>query len=668
LQFVDNLAWFGGAHSLKFGTNLRFQRHIDTRGSIAGQNAAELLNFSTAVNTVDPATFGIPADINITFDRPVFQSHTNFLLGRVGSITRGFVAEGDRFVAGLFDYESRYPEQDFYVQDTWKVRKNLTVDLGLRWELKFTPTEPAGRLSRPSQPMTAGAAPSTTVRWAPGSLYDDDLNNLAPSVGIAWDPTGRGKTSIRTNYRAAFDRLATFSLSSAVFQSLPGLTQGVVNTSFGQSGGRLRNLQHLQPPSVKPSDLTQPPPFSNNFITVVDPDLRSPITHQWAFGVQHELASRTVVEANYIGRRAYGLLGGYRMQADIFGNGFLDAFKVVQAGGDSPLMNRILANDSRRQTNETGSQMVRRLFAASLNLNSVGGVAGDFGTRIQGGRNITDLSGVGPFFFIPFPQFSGGVQVIDSNDFSTYHALEVQFERRFHNGLAWRSSYTWAKSLDTRSFDPIFTVTSTGNAQSASSTPFDLSNRKLNYARSDFDRTHVLQADGIWELPFARGRRDWAGQTIGGWQIMASMRLTAGRPFTVYSGSSTVSNIVQSPANCTGCTRADGRVFDDANGIKFYLDATERGRYSTPGPGEFGNTGRNFLTGPGFFNLDLGIIKRLYWKERLNFELRADMINVTNTPSWGFPTATVTSTVFGRILDNTASGSRKVQLGAKFNF
>ncbi len=670
LQIVDNFAYFIGPHSVKFGTNLRFQKHIDTRGSIAGLNAGEELNFSTGVNTVDPATFGIPADINITFDRPAFQSHINFLLGRVGSITRGFVAEGDRFVPGLYDFEARFPEHDFYIQDTWKLRKNLTVDLGLRWELKLTPSEPNNRISRPSQPMTAGAAPSTTIRWAPGSLYEDDRNNLGPSVGVAWDPTGRGKTSIRTNYRLAFDRIQTFVLSSAVFQSLPGLTQGVVNTAFGQGGGRLRTAPRLEPPSIKPSDLTQPPPFSNNFTTVVDPGLRAPITHQWAFGIQHEVASRSVVEINYIGRRAYGLLGAYRMQADIFNNGFLNAFKVVQAGGESDLMNRILASDSRRLSGETGSQMARRLFASTLNLNSVGGLAGSIASRLQGtpARSVTDLSGVGPFFFIPFPQFSSGVQVIDSNDFSTYHALEAQFERRFHNGLAWRASYTFAKSLDNRSFDPTFTVTSTDNAQSASSTPFDLANRKLNYARSDFDRTHVLQADGIWELPFARGKRDWASQIVGGWQIMASMRLTSGRPFTVYSGATTVSNIVQTPANCNGCQKSDGSLFDDATGIKFYLNDAERAHYSIPGPGEFGHTGRNFLSGPGAFNMDLGLLKRIYWKEKLNFEVRADMINVTNTPTFGFPTATFTSTVFGRERDNVISGSRKIQLGAKFNF
>ncbi len=670
LQFVDNLAYFRGAHSLKFGANIRYQRHTDIRGSIAGQNAGEILNFSTGVNTVDPATFGIPADINVTFDRPVFQTHINFLLGRVGSISRGFIAEGDRFVPSLYDFAARFPEHDFYVQDTWKLRKNLTVDLGLRWEIKLAPTDPLNRIKHPDQPMTAGSPPSNTIRWVDGPLYDDDWNSLSPSVGLAWDPTGRGKTSIRTNYRLAYDRVQTFVLSSAVFQNLPGLTQGVVYQDYGQAGGRLPNAPHVPAPAVKPSELTQPPAFSANSINVVDPALRSPVTHQWALGVQHEIAGRTVIEATYIGRRAYGLLGAHRPnQAEIFRNGFLEAFNVVKAGGNSDLMNRILVADSRRLTNETGSQMVRRLFAGTLDLNSVGALASALGTRIQSGRSVTDLSGVGPFLFIPFPQFSGGVVVIDSNDFSTYHALELQFQRRLSRGIAYRASYTLAKSLDTRSFDPTFDLANTGNAQSATSTPFDLSNRKLNYARSDFDRTHVLQSDWLWELPFGKSRTRWTDKVTGGWQIIGVLRLQTGRPLTVYSGSNTVSSNVQTPANCGGCRKTDGRVFDDAaSGLKWYLNPAERAQFSTPGPGQWGDTGRNFLNGPGFFNLDLGVIKRIYWKERWNVELRADTTNLTNSPSFGFPTATITSTLFGRIRDSVASGSRKIQLGAKINF
>ncbi len=674
-QIVDNAAHFRGAHAFKFGTNLRFQRHTDTRGSIGGFNATQGVDFSRTINTVDAARFGLPADINQQFDRATLESHINFLLGRVGSTYRGFPSQGDQFVAGLYNFNAIFPEYDFYFQDTWKVRRNLTIDLGLRLESKLTPgSDPDGRIRRPNQAVVAGGAPSTTLRWETGDLHPS-RHNLGPSIGFAWDPFSKGKTSIRGNYRIAYDRINTFVLSSSVFQNLPGQVQGVVNQEFGQNGGRLTNLPVLGPPTVKPSDFAQPPAFSLNNITVVDPNFKTPTTHQWGFSIQQEIAPRTVLEVNYIGRRAYHLFGAYNAnQADIFRNGYLDGFRQVQAGGESPLFNRLYQPDTRRRATETGSEMIRRLFAPELRNNAVASVANDAARRVQGGRSLSDLAGLGAFFFVPYPQFTGAANVIDSNDFSTYHALELQVERRYHNGFSVQVSYTLAKSLDTRSFDPAFTVVGTANAQSASSTPFDVSNRKLNYGLSDFDRTHAVQSYFIYEMPFGKGKRfangagPLAQRLFGGWQVGGFTTIVGGRPFTVYSGFNTVSQVVQSTANCNGCTRKDGEVFIGPGSFIWYFDQATIGKFSTPGPGEFGNTGRNFFRGPGSFSLDANIMKRTDITERVKLELRADMTNLTNTPTFGFPTATASSTLFGRIRDSVISGSRKIQLGAKIHF
>ncbi|MFN9970659.1 MAG: TonB-dependent receptor domain-containing protein, partial [Phycisphaerae bacterium] len=174
-------------------------------------------------------------------------------MGRVGSVGRGFVAQGDRFAAVPYDFRALFNEYDFYVQDTWKVNRRLTVDLGLRLEFKMTPgSDPDGRIRRPDQNLVAGAPPVNNARWEVGKLYRSDRNNWAPSAGIAYDPFGKGKTAIRSNYRMAYDRLNTFVLSSFVFQNLPGQAQGVRNEAFGQAGGRLRNLQPIAPPATNP--------------------------------------------------------------------------------------------------------------------------------------------------------------------------------------------------------------------------------------------------------------------------------------------------------------------------------------------------------------------------------------------------------------------------------
>lgn len=676
MQIVDNLSWIKGAHSFRFGTNMRFQTHQDVRGSVGGANVAPVVNFSTAINTVDPATFGIPSNINTTFDRPLLQTHINFLLGRVGSISQGFVQQGSTYAPGgtTFDFEAQYPEIDFYAQDTWKPRSNLTVDLGLRYEAKLSPRNPDDLIRRPNQRVAVGEPPSSALRWEQDKLWNDDWNNLAPSIGLAWDPNNDGRSVIRGNYRLAYDRLNTFVVSSNIFQSIPGITAAVVNTSFGQGGGRVRfGLPTLQP-TVSPENFLQPPPVGSGSIRVMDPDLQTPMTQAWAVSYQRAILRNSLFEIAYVGRRAEHLYGAYNVnQAEIFDNGFLDAFKIVQAGGDSPLMNQLVGPHSLRRANETGSQLVRRLFPSTLSLNSVASLAATLGTRVQGGRTLAELAGLGPYFFFPYPQFLGGVNVIDSEDYSRYHALEMKLERRFADGYSYLFGYTLSRSKDTRSFDPAFSVVSGGALQSASSTPFDIRNRDLNYALSDFDRTHVFSAQGVWELPFGQGRRFGAGASravdvlINGWTLAGQMVAQSGRPMTVYGGSNTLSNVVQTPANCTGCSSSFGRIHEE-NGTVFYFTPEERAKFSTPGPGEMGNTGRNGFRVPGSYFVNLSLAKRTRTVGSQILEFRADSTNVLNHPVWGLPTGTITLSTFGRNRTPIGNNSRKVMLGVKYYF
>jgi hypothetical protein len=681
LQFVDNLSWLKGAHSVRFGTNLRFQRHTDTRGSVGGFNVSPTADFSTTLNAVDTIAFNLPSNIQTANDLPALRSNINFLLGRVGNLRQGFVQQGDTYGPGgtLFEFKADYPELDFYAQDTWKPRSNVTVDAGVRWEAKLAPRNPDDLIRRPNQRVAVGEPPSNTLRWDKGKLYEDDWNNVAPSVGVAWDPTGDGRQVIRGNYRMAFDRINTFVLSSNIFQSIPGITAGATNTSFGQSGGRLRQgLPSLQPTNT-PESFLQPPAVSANTSRVVDPNFETPITHGWAITYQRQLFGQTLFEIAYVGRRAEHLFGAYNVnQAEIVDNGFVDAFRIVQAGGESDLMNQLLAPHTDRRAGETGSAMVRRLFATNLSLNSVAALAATFAQRIQGGQALTELAGLGPYFFFPYPQFLGstpttGLTVIDSEDYSRYHALELKLDRRFANGYGYTLGYTLSRSKDTRSYDPAFTVVSTANNQSASSTPFDIFDRDLNYALSDFDRTHVLQAGGVWELPFGQGKRfansvgRIADVLINGWQITGQFVAQSGRPMTVYGGSNTLSNVVQTPANCDGCSRSMGQVHEE-DGIVWYFSPEERAKFSTPGPGEFSNTGRNYFRGPGGYFINLSLAKRTRVAGSQILEIRADSTNVTNHPVFGFPTLTTTSATFGRIRDTLTSGSRKIMLGVKYYF
>ncbi len=154
---------------------------------------------------------------------------------------------------------------------------------------------------------------------------------------------------------------------------------------------------------------------------------------------------------------------------------------------------------------------------------------------------------------------------------------------------------------------------------------------------------------------------------IGGWNLSGLFRITSGRPFSVFSGANTFNSFVGSFANCSGCARGDGAVRQE-DGLVWYFNPAERGKFTAPAAGEFGNTGRNFFRGDRVLNLDFSIAKRTRLTERFQLELRADFTNVTNSPSFGFPTATITSATFGRIRDTVVSSSRQTMLAAKINF
>ena len=680
-QIVNNLSWIKGAHGLKFGTNIRLQRHTDVRGSVAGENVGQYVRFAASDNTVDPTVFNLPSNIQTANDRPALQNNINYLLGRVGRISQGFVQQGNAFApAGTtFEFDASFNELDFYAQDTWKPRSNVTVDAGLRWEAKLAPRNPDNLILGPDRRIAAGEPAANDVRWVERKLYDDDWNNFAPSLGVAWDPGGEGQQVVRGNYRMAFDRINTFVLSSAIFQSIPGLTTSVVNTSFGQAGGRLRDGLPNIFPTASPADLVQPPARSSSLMTVMDSEFQTPITHAWALSYQRELFGGTLFEVAYVGRRADHLFGAYDAnQVDYRNNGFLDAFNTVKAGGESALINQLAGPDTRRASTETGSQMMRRVFETELANNAVATVAANFGARIQSGQLLTEQAGLGSHFFFPYPQFLGAMRVIDSEDYSRYHALEMKLERRFSNGYSYLLGYTFSRSKDTRSYDPAFTTVSGANNQSASSTPFDINNRDLNYALSDFDRPHVFQAQAVYELPFGQGKPFVGGANrltdvlIGGWTLAGQFVAQSGRPMTVYAGSNTFSNIVQTPANCDGCSSDFGSIHEEVTStgqaLVWYFTPEERAKFSIPAPGEYSNVGRNFFRGPGGYNLNLSLGKRTRTVGAHILEFRADATNVLNNPTFGFPTATQNSTTFGRIRNTVISGSRKIMLGVKYYF
>ena len=693
-QLVDNFSYTRGPHALKFGINFRYQRHIDDRGSIGNLNGAAAINFDP--NYTSFTSFTLPSNINSTYDIDYLKGSINDLLGRVGSIQQGIVQLNNNQWAPPGTHlraDFRMPEYDFFAQDSWRLKPNLVVDLGLRWEIKPSPrVTNADTMLRPNGPLGFGYS-SDSLTWVRGSLYKNAWKDFGPSIGFAWDPHGNGKMSVRGNYRIAYDRMNTFSLSSTVFQGFPGQIQQVYDTSYAAGGGRLSQLTPALYDSIINSYLTQPPsalrtpdPFTENLITVVDPNWTPPQTHMWSLGIQHELPWKMVAEMDYVGRKGVHLYGASDAnQAEIRNNGFLDAFKVLQAGGQSPLINRLLANDPGCiDLGLSGSNCVRDANSTYNSDFALGSPAGLALTMAQ--QNLPLASGgTTANFFLAYPQFAGGFITLESHDFSTYNGLQTVIRRAYSNGLTFQASYVWSKSIDTRSWDPTFsTVVGGSSPWGASSTPFDLHNRKLNYAPSDFDRTHSFQSIFVYELPFGKGRhwgQAWNGfldRVLGGWEIGGFGIMQSGHPTTIYSSSYTLSSVVRTPANCTGCSSSMFSVHrDPATGLLTYLTPQQMNLFSTPGPGEYSNVGRNFFRLAPYKNLSMSVGKKTKITERQTFEMRLEVQNVTNSVMYDEPASNrYTSSVFGSIdpayVENAGRGltsdPRKMQVSLKYSF
>lgn len=698
-QFVDNVTFDFSPHVFKTGLNFRFGRHIDDRSSVAGIQIEPLVSFGGAAGYTG---FNLPTagatSINAN-DLTTLQNALNNQLGRVNNVSTAFVSDPNnpsQFapLGTRWGFTATYPELDYYAQDNWRLRSNLTVDLGVRWEVKLNPRSQDRPILVPNVPFTLGNPGANNLRWVEGDLFKNDLGVILPTIGFAWDPTESGKSSIRVNYRMASDRIASQLLGANVFQNIPGNALGAVNATYGQGGGLYRNVAPViasLTPSSTPDALRQPAAFGVGSINVFDPNFQFPRIHSWTVSYQREIARGMVFEANYVGKRSLHLIGGYNanqanINAKVAGQteSFLDAFNTVRNNttANSPLINLLLTGSA---TNNAGTALFRTLAPASLTQGSVATLAVLASQRTCAAANVTagvcssanvgrrllDVNGFSSVLQ-PFSQFTGGMNVFDSNDYAWYHGLELIVRRTLRGGN-FQFSYTLSRSMDNRSFDPTFTLVATGTAQSASSTPFDNNNRRLNYSWSDFDRRHVVQGYYVAELPFGNGRK-WLANShravdavIGGWQVSGTLQYQSGRPFTVYSGLNTFSNVVGSLADCNGCTRDEGKLLLES-GRNFWFDATSRAKFSAPAPGSIGNTKRNFFISPPSFQMGLSLSKNFRFTERFNFDLRVDSTNFTNTPSFAAPTAVLTSTIFGRINDSVTSAERRIQISGKLNF
>ncbi len=240
-----------------------------------------------------------------------------------------------------------------------------------------------------------------------------------------------------------------------------------------------------------------------------------------------------------------------------------------------------------------------------------------------------------------------------------FNSLQIKLNRRFSNGFALTTSYTYGKGMGFQVDDD-------------TSLDFYV-NQQRNWARNDFDRTHTFVQSYVYELPFGPGKK-WlrsglVGNIVGGWQVNGVLTIMTGTAMTLTPST----NNLNMPGNTQTVNQiAPVQIPEGVGPNSPWFSASSFAQPTTLGV--FGNTGRNFLTGPGFFDLDASLFKTIAFRERYNLELRAEAFSITNTPEFGNPGTTLGSPNFGYVTstlggNSTASnGNRVVQLGVKFSF
>ena len=710
LQFVDSVTWVHGAHAVKVGGTGRFYYISQTRGAGNPFGIYPSITFSRLdASFTGTDTLGVVrpdgslanltgSGINAT-DRNNLNTLYNVMLGRIGRIDQVFYSNGQQFVPlQPLTLDQRMQEYNFYAQDDWRLGRNITINAGLRYEVNTVPYDAAGVQVVPDKPLDGSQGPVTFLQGGPDTgltWFKQDNNNFAPSLGVAWDPTRQGKTSVRANYRLAYQRLISWALN-VVEQRQPAtsLNQFIVAPSDAAIGGPdmvLRLNEFLKggrlpqpqngigvtmtsgvPQLTTPATIVRTPPNNRNEQPLFfDPDVTTPFMQQYVVGIQHEIWKDTVVEVSYVGTRGTDL---FRMmnvnQMDLIANGFIKDFSAARRN--------LLATGNPNIGEPTGN--LGKLYGGTIPTgvysdiqnNNVGLLADALDRRTQGIG--LPAAGLPNNFFRPNPQFSiAGVGCTCSS--SQYNALQVQVLKRFGAGTAFGFNYTLAKSTDNVSND-------TRGAGTELVVPSDPKRLDLDQGRSDFDVRHVARGNFIVDLPFGRGRKFLPGSSgfvnalAGGWRVNGIIDASSGYPLTVFSGFHTFSfydsgTRVATTSGSGTTNRADytgsgniGHVRRTDRGVE-YFTSEERALFQTPEAGDTGSQ-RNLFTGPGYFQVDLGVFKNFsIGSQRL--ELRMEIFNLFDTVNFADPGILVTGGTFGTITD-TRVPPRIMQLGAKWYF
>lgn len=527
---------------------------------------------------------------------------------------------------------SRSAYWGFYFQDDWKITRNFTVNIGVRYDFDVPRWETQNRysywdLDAQSAVRATGYDTRGVIKFVDDktrSPFDADMNNWQPRIGFAWAPNS--KTSIRSGYglfytlsrATVFGRPGTgFTIDSPAIWSLDG--NATLNTQLANPfpNGVLR------PPGSSEGDRTL---LGFGAGTIVRDYNRNPEYHSWNFSIQRELPMQSVLELNYTGSRGTHLFMPITTLSPLHPSYWSLGRTALQGRVTNPFFGQI--NDSRSVYSQS-TVVLERLLR-------------------------------------PMPQFAGTSvgQAEPARGDSNYHALQVKWEKRYSRGLTFLGHYTWSKMIDNVSHTS-GNVAWLGGATNIQNI-WDLRGER---ALSAHDISNRIVLTGSYELPFGKKRRfgsnmnkvlDWFA---GGWDISGMYLMQTGMPLHVTQNGGNIWDGTQRP-NLIGDPSTSGAIQNRINSY-FNNAAFSQPLIDTPGSAPRSLNYR----GPGIKTLDAALLKSIFVREGHRLELRLEGTNFTNTPMFGDPATAFGANNFGQISGlRDGVGPRNMQFGVKYYF
>jgi hypothetical protein len=620
-QYADTVSKRVSSHSFKFGGDIRRVQ----LNSLQDRNYRTLVVFNNSVS----AGFG-----------PSFllEGATLASIGAPASILQTLTAGTPDSIIGL-----RFTEYDLFFNDNWRVRKNFSIDYGVRYQYNSVPREVNNRIERSlkleslpapesafddpllTRAFNRGVDAYRTILDGRSKIYDNDPNNFGPHIGFAWDPRSNGKTSIRGGYGIFYDTI----LGSLVSQSrnvFPNEIPVTIDISFlGPDGITLLSPSILALGNRDGSDFlplvrarsNQLGGTQKDFVALVgalflqnsrqsagglaftlpSKDLPTPYVHQGHLTIEQEIFNDYLVSVSYVGTRGTKLT---RLTTPNLGP------------NSTPVIDRSLKREG------------AFLFVSQIPFNRPEGALGAY-------------------------------QIFENSANSNYNALQLELRKRYSQGFTLTAAYTLSRAID-----DVSDIVQTAGASAIAQDSFNL---KAERGNAGFDARHRFTASAIWDLPFYRGATGNAALLLGGWQITTIFQTRTGQPFTLdlpidanFDG-----NLTDRPST------TQGLIFFDQHGSQRVAIGQGKDITDFISLGQSSSVGRNTVRGDSIIVWDLAINKAFSINERNKLEIRTEFFNILNRANFGLPVRTIGAPGFGSSTD-VISPARTVQFALKFTF